>query len=92
VRRDWIAPERLVQDFTPMAIRLASTPPYRVRCDECGGEGVLPRHTVSWWCPRGDEPSVFAPDLQEKLAAPYAHLAEMGDGSPPRVFLLVPPE
>ena len=75
-----------------MAIRLATRPPYRVRCEDCGGEGVLPRHTVSWWCPRADETSVFAPELQEKLAVPYAHLAELGDGSPPRVFLLDAPE
>jgi hypothetical protein len=35
---------------------------------------------------------VFAPSLQEKLSQPYAHLAELGDGSPPRVFLLTPAE
>src|SRR5438132_125332 len=70
----------------------ASRPPYRVRCDECGGEGLLPRHTVSWSCPRADEPAVFAQDLRQKLTLPYAHLAELGDGSAPRVFLLVPPE
>ena len=75
-----------------MGIRLASRPPYRVRCDECGGEGLLSRHTVSWSCPRADEPAVFAQDLRQKLALPYAHLAELGDGSAPRVFLLVPPE
>ncbi len=73
-----------------MRIRLAARPPFQVRCDECGAEGTLPRHTVSWWCPRADEASVFAPELQESLAAPGAHLAELGDGSPPRVFLLAP--
>ena len=52
----------------------------------------MPRHTVSWSCPRADEPAVFAQDLRQKLALPYAHLAELGDGSAPRVFLLVPPE
>jgi hypothetical protein len=81
-----------VQDSSWMGIRLASRPPYRVRCEECGGEGVLPRHTVSWWCPRADEVSVFAPELQQKLSLPYAHLAELGDGSPPRVFVLEPPQ
>ncbi|MFL5309221.1 MAG: hypothetical protein ACJ79H_02085 [Myxococcales bacterium] len=75
-----------------MRIRLATRPPYRVRCDDCGAVGTLPRHTLSWWCPRADEVSVLAPDLQKKLAAPYAHLAELGDGSPPRVFLLEPPD
>ena len=81
-----------MQHCSAMAIRLATRPPYRVRCEDCGGEGVLPRHTVSWWCPRADEASVFAPELREKLALPYAHLAELGDGSPPRVFLLEPPD
>jgi hypothetical protein len=75
-----------------MGIRLATRPPYRVRCEDCGGVGTLPRHTLSWWCPRADEASVVAPDLQDQLAAPYAHLAELGDGSPPRVFLLEPPD
>lgn len=73
-----------------MGIRLATRPPYRVRCEECGAEGTLPPHTVSWWCPSADEASVLAPDLQESLTAPGAHLAELGDGSPPRVFLLSP--
>ena len=63
-----------------------------MRCEDRGGVGTLPRHTLSWWCPRADEASVFAPELQEKLAIPYAHLAELGVGSPPRVFLLQPPE
>ncbi len=63
-----------------------------MRCEDRGGVGTLPRHTLSWWCPRADEASVFAPELQDKLAIPYAHLAGLGDGSPPRVFLLQPPE
>jgi len=92
VSRAWITSERLVQHSSAMAIRLATRPPYRVRCEECGGVGTLPRHTVSWWCPRADEVSVLAPELQRKLLAPYAHLAELGDGSPPRVFLLDPPD
>ena len=66
-----------------MGIRLATRPPYQVRCEDCGGVGILPRHTLSWWCARADEASV---------PAPYAHLAELGDGSPPRVFLLAPPD
>ena len=90
--RGWITSDRLVQHSIGMAIRLATRPPYRVRCEECGGVGTLPRHTVSWWCPRTDEVSVLAPELQQKLLEPYAHLAELGDGSPPRVFLLDPPE
>jgi hypothetical protein len=81
-----------MQHSSTMRIRLATRPPYRVRCDDCGGVGTLPRHTLSWWCARADEASVLAPDLQHKLATPYAHLAELGDGSPPRVFLLEAPD
>src|SRR5216684_3913096 len=44
-----------MQHCSPMGIRLATRPPYRVRCEDCGGVGTLPRHTLSWWCPRADE-------------------------------------
>jgi len=92
VLRDWTTSAGIVQHSSTMGIRLATRPPYRVRCEDCGGVGTLPRHTLSWWCARADEASVLAPELRAKLTAPYAHLAELGDGSPPRVFLLEAPE
>ena len=74
-----------------MGIRLAAKHPFQVRCEDCGLVGVLPPHTLSWWCAAADEASVLAPDRREELEAPGAHLAELGDGSPPRVFYLGEP-
>ena len=59
-----------------MGIRLAAKHPFRVRCEDCGLVGVLPPHTLSWWCAAADEASVLAPDRREELEAPGAHLAD----------------
>jgi hypothetical protein len=74
-----------------MGIRLAGSHPFQVRCEDCGGVGTLPPHTVAWWCPAANHSPALAPDLRARASAPFAHLAELGDGSPPRVFQLEPP-
>lgn len=60
-----------------------------VHCPDCDRVGWLPSDTVAWWCAAADEVSVFAQHLSDQLAAPGAHLAEVGDGSPPQVVVFV---